>query len=201
MKIQLPLLISFFIAFLANAEVKITTVNKSPEELKIQSDLELLHKQYNLNPWLYTSSVQVDKGAKTPRSHPVLTMSTQQEYLNSKTKLLSSYLHEQFHWHVIINGKPSKREFRSRINAFFPNVKVGYPHGSKDEGSTLSHIIVCYLEYIALSELIGQEKAKENLATNGYYKWVYQTVIDPQNTKKLDNLLKEFGLEYREEKS
>jgi len=197
MKIQHLLLISCIFAFTANAQVQIKTVNKSPEELKIQEDLEMLHKKYELTPWLYTKSVQVDKDAKTPRSHPVLTMSTQQEYLNSETKLLSTYLHEQFHWHVIINGKPTKKEFRERIKVDFPNIKVGYPHGSKDEGSTLSHIIVCYLEYVALSELIGQEKAKENVSTNGYYKWVYQTVIDPKNSKKLDDLLNEFGLEFR----
>ena len=74
---------------------------------------------------------------------------------------------------------------------------MGYPFGSRDEGSTLSHIIVCYLEFIALSQLVGHERATENLATNGYYQWVYQTVLNPDNAAKLDALLIEFGLDFR----
>lgn len=194
MYIKCIVAIFLFCVFSAQAQVSITAVNGSKDEIKIKSDLESLHIEYNLAPWLYTKKIHVDDGAKTPHSHPVLTMSTQQEYLNSKVKLLSSYLHEQFHWHVIINGKPTKKAFRARIKAFFPNVKTGYPYGSRDEGSTLTHIIVCYLEYVALTQLIGEDAARKNLSTNGYYTWVYETVLNPNNKQILDNLLAEFGL-------
>lgn len=199
MNMKFLLLTFAFLTLSVNAKVQITTVNQSADELKIKADLEYLLEKYDLSPWAYTTKVQVDENTKTPHSHPILTMSTQEEYLKSKVKLLSTYLHEQFHWHVIINGKPSKDEFRSRIKTDFPSVKIGHPYGSGDEGSTLSHIIVCYLEYIALSELIGQKMAKASLLTNGYYRWVYITVTDPQNTKKLDILLNEFGLDLHEE--
>jgi len=198
MKTKLLLFIALFSVFSANAQVQITTVNGSTNELKIKSDLEALHKQFDLTPWIYTQKVQVNEGARTPHSYPVLTMSTQPEYLASKTKLLSTYLHEQFHWHVIINGKPTKDVFRARIKEFFPDFKTGHPFGSRDEGGTLSHIIVCFLEYVALSELVGRDKALENISTNGYYTWVYETVGDPENEKVLDSLLKEFGLEFHE---
>jgi hypothetical protein len=201
MKIKPLLFIALFSVFSANAQVQITTVNGNPNELKIKSDLEALHNQFDLTPWIYTQKVQVDDGARTPHSHPILTMSTQPEYLASKTKLLSTYLHEQFHWHVIINGKPTKEAFRARIKEFFPNFKTRQPFGSGDAGGTLSHIIVCYLEYIALSELIGQDKALENISTNGYYTWVYETVGNLENREILDSLLAEFGLEFREQSS
>ncbi|WP_153915527.1 hypothetical protein [Shewanella sp. TC10] len=199
MKSKLILLITLLVTFPVNAQVLINTVNKSANEVKIKSDLESLHEQFNLTQWLFTKHIQVDENAKTPHSHPVLTMSTQPEYLASKTKLLSTYLHEQFHWHIIINGKPTKEAFRARIKDFFPNVKTGYPFGSRDEGSTLSHLMVCYLEYIALTELIGQDKALENISTNNYYTWVYETVTNPENEAVLDMLLVEFGLEFREQ--
>ncbi|MDZ7871082.1 MAG: hypothetical protein U5L02_18105 [Rheinheimera sp.] len=134
------------------------------------------------------------KNAAVPRSHPVLTMNTHENYLKSQTKLLSTYLHEQLHWHVIINGKVSYGQFMRRVKAEFPDVKVGGAQGSSDEEGTLNHIVVCYLEYLALSELIGQPEAKNNLASNHYYKWVYQTVLDPKNKGKLDALVNEFGL-------
>ncbi len=198
MKTKLVLSFVSLFAFSINAQVLITTVTDSKEERKIKSDLESLHKEYDLKPWLYTKQVQVNANAKTPYSHPVLTISTQTEYLESKIKLLSTYLHEQFHWHVIVNGKPAKEAFRARIKEFFPDVKTGHPYGSQDEGSTLSHIIVCYLEFVALSELVGKELAMKEISTNDYYKWVYQTVIDPENEKTLDDLLLEFGLEFRQ---
>ncbi|KZN54509.1 hypothetical protein [Pseudoalteromonas luteoviolacea] len=193
-------ILSFFISFSSASSVEITTANQTVKEQKIKSDLLSLHKQYDLTSWLYTKEVLIDENAKVPFSHPVITMSTQKKYLEDRVKLLSTYLHEQFHWHVIVNGKPNIEEFQARIKQDFPTVKVGFPHGSRDEGSTLSHIIVCYLEYIALAELVGEEKARQNLSSNGYYKWVYATVLDPANKEKLDKLLSEFGLEFRETK-
>ncbi|MCF2860314.1 hypothetical protein L1286_22800 [Pseudoalteromonas sp. SMS1] len=197
MKFVFIALVSVFFSFSLMANVEIKTANQTLKEQKIKSDLLLLHTQYDLTPWLYTDKVLVDEGAKVPFSHPVITMSTQKKYLENKVKLLSTYLHEQFHWHVIINGKPSKEAFRARIKQDFPKVKVGFPYGSRDEGSTLSHIIVCYLEYIALTELVGEQKARENLSTNGYYTWVYDTVLNPANKVTLDAMLSEFGLEFR----
>ncbi|WP_085297597.1 hypothetical protein [Cognaticolwellia mytili] len=181
-------------SFHSVAGISIKAVNNSDDELKIKYELESLQKTYDLSPWIITDSIEVDEKARTPRSHPVLTMSTQEEYLNSNTKLLSSFLHEQFHWHVIKNGRGSKSEFRAAIKAEFPNVQFERPFGSGTEGGTLSHIIVCYLEYTVLSELIGKESASKNISTNEYYTWVYQTILNPINHNKLDKLVQKFGL-------
>jgi len=194
----LKILTTFFLIFSFNsiASVSITTVNESEKELKIKNSLVSLQEKYDLSPWIITDTIEVDEKARTPRSHPVLTMSTQDEYLKSDIKLLSSFLHEQFHWHVIQNGKPSKSEFRKEVKLEFPNVKFERPLGSGTEGGTLTHLIVCYLEYVALSELVGKERATQNLSTNKYYTWVYETVINPKNHSKLENLVKKLGLEF-----
>ena len=192
------ILTTFFLifAFYSIADVSITTVRKSENELKIKNALVSLQEKYDLSPWIITDAIKVDEKARTPRSHPVLTMSTQEEYLNNDIKLLSSFLHEQFHWHVIKNGRGSKSEFRAAIKAKFPKVQFERPFGSGTEGGTLSHIIVCYLEYVVLSELIGQEKAIQNISTNKYYTWVYQTILNPANHDKLDSLVQKFGLDF-----
>lgn len=191
-------LTTFFLifSFYSIAGVSITTVSKSDKELKIKNSLVSLQEKYDLSPWIITDTIEIDEKASTPRSHPVLTMSTQDEYLKSDIKLLSSFLHEQFHWHVIQNGKLSKAEFRKEIKLKFPNVKSERPLGSGSEGGTLTHLIVCYLEYVVLSELVGKEKATQNLSTNKYYTWVYETVINPKNHSKLKSLVKKFGLEF-----
>lgn len=189
--------ISLILSFSSFADVSVTSVNNSASEHKIIRDLELLQRTYDLSPWIYTNIIEVDEKAKIPHSHPVLTMSTQEDYLNNNIKLLSSFLHEQFHWHVILNGKGSKNEFRKAINIAFPDVQFKRPLGSGSKGGTLSHIVVCYLEFVALSELVGREQAIKNVSTNEYYTWVYQTVINPANHNKLDKLLIKFGLEFR----
>ena len=201
MFIKFLTMICLIFSFYSLAEISITTVNNSENEDKIKHDLELIQKIYDLSPWVYTNKVNIDENAKTPYSHPVLTMSTQEEYLSNETKLLSSFLHEQFHWHVIMNGKGSKKEFREAIYNEFPDVQFERPLGSGSKGGTLSHIVVCYLEFVALSELIGHEKAIQNLSTNEYYTWVYQTIINPKNKSKLDKLLLKFGLEFRGDNS
>jgi len=195
-RIKFLTVISLILSFSSFADISVTPVNNSASEHKIIRDLELLQRTYDLSPWIYTDIIKVDENAKNPHSHPALILSTQEEYLNNKIKLLSSFLHEQFHWHVIMNGKGSKNEFREAIYHEFPDVQFKRPLGSGSKGGTLSHIVVCYLEFVALSELVGREQAIKNVSTNEYYTWVYQTVINPNNKSKLDELIIKFGLEF-----
>lgn len=185
-----------FLSLHVFAAVSVETKNQSEDELKIKNDLESLQAEYDLSAWIYTHKVEVDENARTPRSHPVLTMSTQEEYLNNRIKLLSIFLHEQFHWYVIKHGTLSKGKFRKKIKAVFPQVKFELPLGSGTEGGTLSHIVVCYLEYLALSTLVGNERAVQTLSTNEYYTWVYDTILDPDNKSKLDKLIRQTGLAF-----
>jgi hypothetical protein len=196
MYIKVLTIVLVILSFQSNANISVTAVHNSTNELKIKSSLESLQKKYDLTPWIITETIEVNENANIPFSHPILTMTTDKGYIDSEVKLLSAFLHEQFHWHVIKNGKGSKEEFRKGIKTEFPNVQFERPFGSGTEGGTLSHIIVCYLEYVVLSELIGKEKASENISKKQYYTWVYQTVIDPKNRIKLDKLVKRFGLEF-----
>jgi hypothetical protein len=194
---KLLISLCLILSFHAHAQVSIKAIHQSEDELKIKHDLESLQTTFDLSQWIYTNEVIVDEKARTPRSHPVLTMSTQEEYLNSNIKLLSTFLHEQLHWHIIENGKASKEDFRNEIKAVFPNVMYEHPFGSGTEGGTLSHIIVCYLEYLALAALVGDEKAAYTLSTNEYYIWVYKTILNPENHFKLDGLIQRFGLGFQ----
>jgi hypothetical protein len=45
MKIRLLMSIALLTSFSINAQIQISTANQSVEELKIKSDLELLHKE------------------------------------------------------------------------------------------------------------------------------------------------------------
>jgi len=47
------------------------------------------------------------------------------------------------------------------LRVLFPKVPVGFPKGGRDEESTYLHLLVCYLEYRADKELLGELKAKQ----------------------------------------
>lgn len=188
-------LVGFTFSLSSFAQVNIDTMNQSKDELKIKRMLETLQEKYNLEPWIYTDKVIVDSGVGTPHSHPVLTMNTNDKYLNSEANLLATFLHEQFHWHLIENGNAPKGEFRKAIKAKFPGVQFERPFGSGAEGSTLSHIIVCYLEFKALASLIGEAEAAHTLQTRRHYTWVFGTVVDSKNHAKLEKLVDQFGLQ------
>ncbi|AOT07873.1 hypothetical protein [Pseudoalteromonas luteoviolacea] len=182
------------IPFLSNANISITTSAGSNKELKIESTLNELVKKYDIDQWFYTSKVLVNEKARVPHSHPVLTMNTAKAYLESDIRVLSTFLHEQFHWHVVLNGKGSIDEFRGAIKREFPKVEYKRPLGSGDEGGTLTHLVVCYLEYRAMASLIGERDARALLESNPYYTWIYKTILDKQNHSKLDKLVQELNL-------
>ena len=195
MKSKMMMLGCLLLSHSTLAQVSISTVSQSQAELKIQSMLKAIHKKYDLAPWLNTQKVVVDQGAKRPHSHPVLTLNTNPKYLNDQDMLLSAYLHENLHWHLVNNRKGTFYQFTDAIKLQFPEVKSSAPYGSRTERGTLSHLIVCYFEFKAMTQLLGEEKAKRLLQSKDYYTWVYQTILDSKNHFKLETLVKQFGLE------
>ncbi|KID57370.1 hypothetical protein JF50_09155 [Pseudoalteromonas luteoviolacea] len=182
------------VPFLSNAAISIKTAAGTDKELKIENTLKKLMDKYDIEQWIYTSKALVNEKARVPHSHPVLTMNTAKAYLESENRVLSTFLHEQFHWHVVLNGKGSIDEFRGAIKREFPKVEYKRPLGSGDEGGTLTHLVVCYLEYRAMASLIGESDAKALLKSNPYYTWIYKTILDKENHPKLDKLVQELNL-------
>ena len=62
----------------------------------------------------------------------------------------------------------------------FPKVPAKPPEGARDEDSTYLHILVCYLEYRAVRELLGELKAKQvmDFWAADHYTWIYKTVLE-----------------------
>ncbi|MCF6439895.1 hypothetical protein L1077_10665 [Pseudoalteromonas luteoviolacea] len=184
----------FTLPFISNANISIITASGTDKEIKIENTLDKLIDEYDIKQWFYTSKVLVNEKARVPHSHPVLTMNTAGPYLESDIRVLSTFLHEQFHWHVVLNGKGSIDEFRGAIKREFPVVEYKRPMGSGDEGGTLTHLIVCYLEYRAMASLVGEREARALLESNPYYTWIYKTILNQDNHPKLDKLVKELNL-------
>jgi len=158
----------------AGAQVKldISLKNNSETESRTRENLQKLLQQYDLSKWIFTRKVLIEDRV-IPHSHPVLTLSTRGE----GDALLSTFVHEQIHWFLDEHSERTEKA-KAELRAMYPKVPVGPPDGARNEESSYLHLLVNYLEYEAMRELIGDAKAKGLLEGKGYYKWIYRIVLE-----------------------
>ena len=187
------LVLAFFGCIASNQARTDTTVEivmngGTAEEAAGKEQLERLLRTYDLDPWIHTRRVVIESYA-IPHSHPVLTLNTNS--LDDDESQLSTFVHEQSHWFVSGRDR-AEAEVVAGLRQRYPTVPVGRPDGARDEHSTYVHLIVCWLELNAMSELIGEEPARSLLAQKPYYRWVYERVLS--DTEEIGELLTEHDL-------
>jgi hypothetical protein len=154
----------------------IRLANGSEAERKTEEQLERILRTVDLERWIETREILIDQNA-TPHSHPVLTVDT--DYLDSDDGLIATFLHEQFHW----RANRFEEQVDSAVSEFrrlYPEVPVRNGQGARSEYSTYLHLIVCDLEFQAMTLLRGRERAADLLSSYDHYRWIYQHVLtDP----------------------
>ena len=164
----------------AQGKIDISLKNNSESESRTGERLQKILQQYDLSKWIFTRRVLIEDKV-IPHSHPVLTLSTR----GDGDALLATFVHEQIHWFLAENSGRTERA-KAELRAIYHKVPVGPPEGARDEESSYLHLIVNYLEYEAMRELIGEVKARGLLEGKGYYKWIYKTVLaDSSRIKKV----------------
>jgi hypothetical protein len=160
----------------AQSGVDIALKHGSPREAQTKEQLQRLLKTYDVSRWIYTRSVVVDEQA-IPHSHPVLTLHAR--HLKDDELLLSTFVHEQLHWFLVIQGKATDAAI-TELQALFPTVPGKPPEGAQDQHSTYLHLIDCYLEYRAVEELLGELKARQVMEfwATDHYTWIYKTILE-----------------------
>ena len=172
----------FFVAALAVSQgafaqtnLDITLKHGTPDEARTRDQLRRLLATYDVSPWIYTTSIVIDERA-IPFSHPVLTLHTR--HTKDDDLLLSTFVHEQFHWFLAERREPTELAIAD-LRKLFPTVPAGGTAGARDEYSTYLHLLVCYLEQQADIRLLGELRTKHvmDFWATDHYTWVYQTVI------------------------
>ena len=159
----------------AQANLDITLKHGTPDEARTRDQLRRLVATYDVSPWIYTTSIVIDERA-IPFSHPVLTLHAR--HAKDDDLLLSTFVHEQFHWFLVEHREPTELAIAD-LRKLFPTVPAGGSAGARDEDSTYLHLLVCYLEQQADIRLLGELKTKQvmDFWATDHYTWVYQTVI------------------------
>ena len=159
----------------AQTNLDITLKHGTPDEARTRDQLRRLLAAYDVSPWIYTTSIVVDERA-IPFSHPVLTLHTR--HTKDDDLLLSTFVHEQFHWFLAERREPTELAIAD-LRKLFPTVPSGGTAGARDEYSTYLHLLVCYLEQQADIRLLGELRTKHvmDFWATDHYTWVYQTVI------------------------
>lgn len=162
----------------ASAQLDIDLAHDSDAEARTRTALLRLVDEYDVSAWLYTNEVLIDE-TSIPHSHPVLTLHTR--HLHEPNHLLSTFVHEQFHW---LEDGETLAAFRAAMADFeelFPDVPDRAGGGASDDPSTYRHLIVCDLELQAMTRLLGEETARTVMASWTHYEWIYDQVLsDPR---------------------
>ena len=162
----------------------------TPLEERGREQLRRLLHTHDLRKWLFTRDVLIQSGV-IPHSHPVLTLNTR--YLDDDTAQLATFVHEQLHWFLTDQvGHARTNAAVSELRGLYPQAPTAPPEGARDEWSTYLHLIVCTLELQALTELLGEPSARQQVARWTHYTWVYQTVLT--DTEKIADLVRRHGM-------
>lgn len=173
----------------SDAPMSISTHENTEAEKDIKKRLEALLHKHNLEKYIYTKEVKIHAGM-IPHSHPVLTLNTNFE---NDTYLLSTFLHEQMHWYSL-SKEYDTEALGNTILEMYPEVPTALPEGGGSAQGTYLHILICYLEYHTLSQVIGKEAAKEHMEfmIQKHYTWIYKTILKDED--RLHSLFQQHDL-------
>jgi hypothetical protein len=152
------------IAVLASAlsaqtpKLNIRTKNGLPGEEQRKQQMERLARQYDLNKYTITRDIIIERGAIN-HSSPVLTLNLR--FLDNDDLALSAYVHEQGHWYLMERHRPGNPQLFEDLQRTFPNLEYRVPGGDGELRSSYFHIAVCMLEWQAMEELVGAERARK----------------------------------------
>ena len=172
----------------AQEVIHIRLYEDTPLAQEGKKQLERILETYELDPWIFTDSVLIQSYV-IPHSHPILTLNTR--YTDNDKEQLSTFLHEQIHWFADADSIQTEKAIKT-FREMYPKVPVGDGQGARTEYSTYLHLLVCWLEFDGLRQLLGEDEARSIIESKTYYKWVYKKVLDEGN--RIEAVAKKYGL-------
>jgi hypothetical protein len=171
----------------------ISTAHHGSGEEQRKEQVLRLAQQYDLSKYTITRKLVIDRGAIN-HSAPVLTLNLR--FLDNDDLALSAYVHEQGHWLLMERHRISMQPLYRDLEREFPNLDVNPPDGDGQRMSSYFHIVVCMLEWHALEDLIGAERARKVIEwkQGDHYTGIYK--IDLNQREQVENIMKRYGIKW-----
>lgn len=187
----------FFLLLISCANTKKveTALSLDIQEVKPSTDteqtrIEILHlaRKYDLSSFLYSKKIIIDPTVKKTRWKPTITLNTR--YKDHPHRLLAQLLHEELHWWM--------RDHQEKVQVAIPQLKStfrGAPkiEGSGDPDSTYRHLLICWMEFRALSKYVGEETASEVLGhfvKERRFPWIYSRIL--KDHRKIEKIVRKY---------
>ena len=174
-------------------KLNITLKHDSAGEQKRKEQIERLAEKYDLAKYTITRDIVIDQQAMN-HSSPVLTQNL--HFLDNDDRALSAYVHEQAHWLLMERHRGQVREMLPELIRLYPNIDITPPHGDGNQGTSYMHLVVLMLEWHALEDLIGADRARAvmEFKRQDHYKDLYATVMD--HRKEMEGFLNRYGVKW-----
>ena len=174
-------------------KLNIKLQHESPDEQRRKEQIERLAAKYDLKKYTITRDILIDQQAIN-HSTPVLTQNLR--FLDNDDLALSAYVHEQAHWLLIDRHRGVAREMLPDLKRLYPNLPIAPPQGDGNEGTSYIHLVVLMLEWQAMEDLVGVERARAvmEIKRQDHYKTLYATVME--NREQMEKFLKRYSVKW-----
>ena len=153
--------------------ITIELAKNTPREQLTKQTLEQVLASYDLKKYTFTRKVIIEQDAI---NHAFPTLTINAGFASSPDMLLSTFLHEQLHWHLR-NNDARQRSAVAELRSLYPKIPIGLPASAENAYSTYAHLVDCYLEILADREVIGRERTDAVIRGKPWYTWIYQRVL------------------------
>jgi hypothetical protein len=174
-------------------KLNIKTRHGLPMEEQRKSQMERLAKQYDLKKYTITRDIVIERGAMN-HSYPVLTLNLR--FLDNEDLALSAYVHEQGHWVLMERHRPDNPALFEDLQRTLPNMEIRVPDGDGELRSSYFHIAVCMLEWQAMEDLVGSERARKVIEwkQGDHYKAIYAMVLN--HREQVESVLGRYAVKW-----
>ena len=173
----------------ATPPLKISLASGSAIEQGKKEQIGRIAANYDLKKFTLTRDIRIEQGAMA-HAKPVLTLNGR--FLDDDDRALSQYVHEQGHW-VLGRRLRDLNDLLRELTAAFPSIPTDYPAGSGGVQDSYFHIPVILLEWQALEELIGPERALAVMMfmQTDHYTALYALVL--KNRARVERIAARYG--------
>jgi hypothetical protein len=174
-------------------KLNIKTKHGFPMEEQRKEQMERLAKQYDLKKYTITRDILIERGAMN-HSYPVLTLNLR--FLDNDDLALSAYVHEQGHWVLMERHRADNPALFEDLQRTFSNMDTRVPDGDGELRSSYFHIAVCMLEWQAMEDLVGPERARKVIEwkQGDHYKAIYATLLN--HREQVEDVLGRHGVQW-----